>query len=47
MQALAQGTSVGAVLRARALYETVYLADIYALDIPLEHLAEESLALSQ
>lgn len=47
MQALAQGTSADAMLRARALYETVYLADIYALDIPLEQLAEESLALSQ
>jgi predicted ATPase/DNA-binding CsgD family transcriptional regulator len=47
MQALAQDTGVDTVLRARALYEVVYLADIYALDIPLEQFAEESLALSQ
>jgi DNA-binding CsgD family transcriptional regulator len=47
MQALAERASVGAALRARALYEAGYLADTYALNMPLEQLAEESLALSQ
>ncbi len=47
MQALAERAGVGAALRARALYEVVYLADIYARNMPLERLAEESLALYQ
>jgi DNA-binding CsgD family transcriptional regulator/tetratricopeptide (TPR) repeat protein len=47
MQALSERASVGAALRARALYEAVYMADIYARDMPLERLAEESLALYQ
>jgi predicted ATPase/DNA-binding CsgD family transcriptional regulator len=47
MQALAQRAEVGAALRSRALYEAVYLADIYARNLPLEQLAEESLALYQ
>lgn len=47
MQALAERGSVGAALRARALYEVGYLADTYALHMPLEQLAEESLALYQ
>lgn len=47
MQALAERESVGAALRARALYEVGYLADTYALHMPLEKLAEESLTLSQ
>ena len=47
MQALAERGSVEAALRARALYEVGYLADTYALHMPLEQLAEESLALYQ
>ncbi len=47
MQALAERARVGAALRARALYEVGYLAHIYALNIPLEQFAEESLAFSQ
>ena len=47
MQALAERASVGAALRARALYEAVYLADIYGRNLPLERMAEESLALYQ
>ncbi len=47
MQALSERASVGAALRARALYEAVYMADIYARHMPLERLAEESLALYQ
>ena len=47
MQALAEGASVGAALRARALYEAAELAFIYARNQPLERLAEESLALYQ
>ena len=47
MQALSERARVGAALRARVLYETVYLADIYARELPLEKLIEESLALYQ
>jgi predicted ATPase/DNA-binding CsgD family transcriptional regulator len=47
MQALAEGASVGAALRARALYEAVELAFSSARNLPLERLAEESLALYQ
>ena len=47
MQALAEPAGVGAALRARALYEAAELAFIYARNLPLERLAEESLALYQ
>ena len=47
MQALAESTSVEAVLRARALYATADLAFVFAREMPLEQLAEESLALYQ
>jgi len=47
MQALAERAGVGAALRARALYEAAELAFIYARNLPLERLAEESLALYQ
>jgi predicted ATPase/DNA-binding CsgD family transcriptional regulator len=47
MQALAERTGVGSALRARALYEAAELAFIYARNLPLERLAEESLALYQ
>jgi predicted ATPase/DNA-binding CsgD family transcriptional regulator/tetratricopeptide (TPR) repeat protein len=47
MQALAEGAGVGAALRARALYEAAELGFIYARNLPLERLAEESLALYQ
>src|SRR5258708_13245803 len=47
MQALAERAGVGAALRARALYEVVYLADIYARNMPLERLAEGRLSLYQ
>jgi len=47
MQALAERAGVGAALRARALYEAAELAFIYARHMPLERLAEESLALYQ
>ncbi len=47
MQALADRAGVGAALQARALFEAVYFADIYARNLPLESLAEESLALYQ
>jgi predicted ATPase/DNA-binding CsgD family transcriptional regulator len=45
MQALAEGAGVGVALRARALYEAAELAFIYERNMPLERLAEESLAL--
>jgi predicted ATPase/DNA-binding CsgD family transcriptional regulator len=47
MQALAERGAVGAALLARALYEAAELAFIYARNLPLERLAEESLALYQ
>jgi ATP/maltotriose-dependent transcriptional regulator MalT len=47
MQALAERAGGGAALRARALYEAAELAFIYARHMPLEQLAEESLALYQ
>ena len=47
MQALAEPAGVGAALRARALYEAAELAFIYARNLPLERLAEESFALYQ
>jgi predicted ATPase/DNA-binding CsgD family transcriptional regulator len=47
MQALAERAGVGAALRARALYEAAELGFIYARNLPLERLAEESLALYQ
>jgi len=47
MQALADRAGVGAALQARALFEAVYFADIYARNLLLESLAEESLALYQ
>jgi predicted ATPase len=47
MQALAERVSVGAALRARALYEAAELGFIYARNLPMERLAEESLALYQ
>lgn len=47
MQALAEPAGIGAALRARALYEAAELAFIYARNLPLERLAEESLALYQ
>jgi predicted ATPase/DNA-binding CsgD family transcriptional regulator len=45
MQALAEGASVGAALRARALYEAAHLAFTYAPNQPLERMTEESLVL--
>src|SRR3989441_438981 len=45
--ALAERAGGGAALRARALYEAAELAFIYARHMPLEQLAEESLALYQ
>ncbi len=47
MQALAERAGVGTALRARALDAAANLAFGYALNMPLEHLAEESLALYQ
>ena len=47
MQALAEGTGVGTALRARALVVAAELASFYAPNMPLERLAEESLALYQ
>jgi predicted ATPase/DNA-binding CsgD family transcriptional regulator len=47
MQALEEHTNVGAALRARALYEAVELGFLHARNLPLERLAEESLALYQ
>jgi len=47
MQALAERAGVGAALRARALDAAAGLAFGYALNMPLEQLAEESLALYQ
>jgi DNA-binding CsgD family transcriptional regulator/tetratricopeptide (TPR) repeat protein len=47
MQALAFRAGVGAALRARALDTAASLAHVYTLNIPLEQLAEESLALYQ
>jgi predicted ATPase/DNA-binding CsgD family transcriptional regulator len=47
MQALAERAGVGTALRARALDTAASLAFGYALNIPLEQLAEESLALYQ
>ncbi len=47
MQALAFRAGVGAALRARALDTAASLAYVYAHNIPLEQLAEESLALYQ
>ncbi len=47
MQALAERAGGGAALRARALHEAAELAFIYARNLPLERLAEESLALYQ
>jgi DNA-binding CsgD family transcriptional regulator len=47
MQVLAERAGVGAALRARALYEAAELGFIYARQMPLERLAEESLALYQ
>jgi predicted ATPase/DNA-binding CsgD family transcriptional regulator/tetratricopeptide (TPR) repeat protein len=47
MQALAEHAGGGAALRARALHEAAELAFIYARHMPLEQLAEESLALYQ
>jgi len=47
MQALAERAGVGAALRARALDAAASLAFVYALNMPLEQLAEESLALYQ
>ncbi len=47
MQALAEPTSVGGALWARALYEAVELGFIYARSQSLERLAEESLTLYQ
>jgi ATP/maltotriose-dependent transcriptional regulator MalT len=46
-QALAERAGVGAALRARALYEAAELGFIYARNLPLERLAEESLELYQ
>jgi DNA-binding CsgD family transcriptional regulator len=47
LQALAEGASVRAEVRARALYEAVELAFSSARNLPLEQLAEESLTLYQ
>jgi DNA-binding CsgD family transcriptional regulator/tetratricopeptide (TPR) repeat protein len=47
MQALAERAGEGTALRARALDAAASLAFGYALNIPLEQLAEESLALYQ
>src|SRR5439155_718408 len=47
MQALAELASVGAALRARALYAAADLAFVCARNLPLERLAQESLALYQ
>jgi predicted ATPase/DNA-binding CsgD family transcriptional regulator len=47
MQALAEGAGVGAALRARALSEAEDLAFIYARNLSLERMAEESLELYQ
>jgi predicted ATPase/DNA-binding CsgD family transcriptional regulator len=47
MQALEACAEGERALRARALHEIGNLADIYALHLPLEQFAEESLALSQ
>src|SRR5579883_1798158 len=46
-QALAEHAGVEAALRARALYEAAELGFIYERHLPLERLAEESLALYQ
>ena len=47
MQALEECPEGERALRARALHEAGNLADIYALNLPLEQFAEESLSLSQ
>jgi predicted ATPase/DNA-binding CsgD family transcriptional regulator len=47
MPALAERAGVGAALRARALYEAIELGFLHARNLPLEQLAEESLALYQ
>ncbi len=47
MQALEEHAEGERALRARALHEVGNLADIYALNMPLEQFAEESLVLSQ
>ncbi len=47
LQALAKQTSVKAALRAKALYAAADLAFVCARNLPLEQLAEESLALYQ
>ncbi|MDE3202454.1 MAG: hypothetical protein KGN79_16210, partial [Acidobacteriota bacterium] len=47
MQALANRSAVGAALRARVLYEAAELAFIYARNLQLERLVEESLTLYQ
>jgi tetratricopeptide (TPR) repeat protein len=47
MQALAERAHVGAALEARALYEAAELAFIYARNLPLERLAQESFTLYQ
>jgi predicted ATPase/DNA-binding CsgD family transcriptional regulator len=47
MQALEEGAGVGAALRVRALSEAEDLAFIYARNLSLEQMAEESLALYQ
>ena len=47
MQALAERAGVGAALRARALCAAAEVGFIYARNLPLERLGEESLALYQ
>jgi predicted ATPase/DNA-binding CsgD family transcriptional regulator len=47
MQALVNRSAVGAALRARVLYEAAELAFIYARNLQLERLVEESLTLYQ
>jgi predicted ATPase/DNA-binding CsgD family transcriptional regulator len=47
LKALADRTGVGGALQARALYEAAHLAFVYAPNIPLEQLAQESLHLYQ
>jgi predicted ATPase/DNA-binding CsgD family transcriptional regulator len=47
IQALGEGAGVGAALRARALVVAANIAFLYARNLPLEQMAEESLALYQ
>jgi predicted ATPase/DNA-binding CsgD family transcriptional regulator len=47
MQALSERAGVGAALRARALAVAASLAYVYARHLPLEQMAEESLAIYQ